>query len=134
MRKENYYRYVYSRSQIHLFYLPYLPVTRPIYRHCQDLRAAGDTGVSVRTVYPYDDTTIAVDVLCDQDTAGGGWTIIQQRKYREGVSRVDFFRNWLDYQEAFGNIEPNGEFWMGNNFIHHLTNNLNFKVINCYGI
>ena len=100
----------------------------PTCRHCEDLRALGDSGVGVRTVYPYGDTSTGVQVLCDQETDGGGWTIIQQRKYTDGVSKIDFFRNWADYQRGFGNIDPNGEFWMGNDFIHHLTSTLGLKV------
>ena len=100
-------------------------------RHCQDLLAAGDSGVGLRTIYPYDDQSIGVEVLCDQVTAGGGWTVIQQRKYIDGVPRVEFYRTWADYQESFGSIEPDGEFWRGLNFIHHLTYNLSLKVLNC---
>ena len=72
-----------------------------------------------------------MEVLCDQVTAGGGWTVIQQRKYIYGVPRVDFYRTWAYYQESFGSIEPDGEFWRGLNFIHHLTTNLSLKVLNC---
>jgi len=95
--------------------------------HCQDLLAAGDSGVGLRTIYPYEDQSIGVEVLCDQVTADGGWTVIQQRKYIDGEQRVDFFRNWIDYKGTFGNIELDGEFWMGLDFIHHLTNNLRLK-------
>ena len=106
-----------------------MPVTCPTCRHCDDLRAAGDSGVGLRTVYPYDDQNIGVEVLCDQSTAGGGWTVIQQRKYIEGRDRVDFYRNWADYKAGFGDISPTGEFWMGLDFIHHITDALALKVL-----
>ena len=97
-------------------------------KHCQDLLAAGDSGIGLRTVHPYDDPSIGVEVLCDQCTAGGGWTVIQQRKYIEGRARVDFHRNWSDYKDSFGDVSPTGEFWMGLDFIHHITAGLGLKV------
>ena len=105
------------------------PKNQPKPRHCQDLKEAGDSGIGLRTVYPYDDQSIGVEVLCDQDTAGGGWTVIQQRKYIEGATSVNFYRTWAEYQGSFGNIDPDGEFWMGLDLIHHLTSNLGLQVI-----
>ncbi|XP_069109048.1 fibrinogen-like protein A [Argopecten irradians] len=46
------------------------------------------------------------DFYCDMDTAGGPWTVIQNRQ--DGT--VDFYRNWTDYKMGFGDM--NGEFWI----------------------
>ena len=39
---------------------------------------------------------------------------------------VDFYRNWAEYKEGFGNL--NGEFWLGNDNLHLLTKNHNRKL------
>ncbi|XP_037821129.1 protein scabrous [Lucilia sericata] len=46
-----------------------------------------------------------------------GWTTIQRRY----DGSADFNRSWEDYANGFGS--PAGEFWMGNEQLHHLTLN-----------
>ncbi|XP_037823240.1 microfibril-associated glycoprotein 4-like [Lucilia sericata] len=53
--------------------------------------------------------------VCDLKTVDGGWTIIQRRQ--DGSE--NFFRNWTDYVEGFGNL--NGEFFIGLEKLYSLT-------------
>lgn len=56
-------------------------------------------------------------VLCDTKTDGGGWIVIQRRTKGD----VNFNRDWDSYKAGFGNMDPDGDFWLGNQAIHMLT-------------
>ena len=89
-------------------------------KSCADLYNAGKTSSGVYTIDP--DGSGAFDVFCDQTTAGGGWTVFQKRI----DGSVDFYRGWADYKKGFGNLS--GEFWLGLDKIHRLTNSDTFKL------
>ena len=57
-----------------------------------------------------------IDARCDMDTDGGGWLVIQRRV---SGGTENFFRNWTDYEDGFGDL--NGEFWYGLKNINCLT-------------
>ncbi|KAL2103556.1 hypothetical protein ACEWY4_000424 [Coilia grayii] len=59
--------------------------------------------------------TPELDVYCDMDTNGGGWTVIQRRK----VGLSNFSRDWKQYKKGFGTIR--GDFWLGNEHIFRMT-------------
>ncbi|KAH8411189.1 hypothetical protein KR222_010055, partial [Zaprionus bogoriensis] len=61
-------------------------------------------------------------VLCDSETAGSGWTIIQQRIN----GKEDFYRDWASYRDGFGSFE--GDFFLGLEKIHRLTTDQPHKL------
>ncbi|XP_035693525.1 angiopoietin-related protein 2-like [Branchiostoma floridae] len=63
-----------------------------------------------------------MEVYCDMQTAGGGWTVIQRRQ----DGSVPFNRTWEEYRQGFGN--KNGEYWLGNDIIHFLTEQKDYRL------
>ena len=92
----------------------------PVAKNCAELHESGNTTSGVYKINPDDEQ--AFDVFCDQTTAGGGWTVFQKRL----DGSVDFYRNWTDYKQGFGNLT--GEFWLGLDKIHRLTSQTNNKL------
>ncbi|KAI8488195.1 Fibrinogen- domains (FReDs) [Branchiostoma belcheri] len=86
---------------------------------CAAYKAAGHT---TSGVYTLGSPLSGVEVYCDMDTAGGGWTIIQRRM----DGSVPFNRTWEEYKHGFGN--KNGEYWLGNDNIHLLTTQKNYTL------
>ena len=90
-------------------------------KNCAGIYKSGERKDGVYTIKP--DNMSAFDVLCDQTTAGGGWTVFQQRL----DGSVDFYLNWSDYKQGFGNLS--GEFWLGLKKIYRLTSHDNINTM-----
>ncbi|XP_060596946.1 microfibril-associated glycoprotein 4-like [Ruditapes philippinarum] len=78
---------------------------------CLELFQQGYTEDGVYVIKPTGSST--TDVWCDM--TNGGWTVIQRRQ--DGSE--DFYRNWEEYKQGFGN--RSGEYWLGLENIHHFT-------------
>ena len=91
---------------------------------CSDiLRNNSDSESGMYPINVGDDRTIRmVDVWCDMDTEGGGWTVFHRRINGE----VDFYRSYQSYCEGFG--YPFNEFWLGNENLHHITSRRNYEL------
>ncbi|XP_069103915.1 angiopoietin-related protein 7-like [Argopecten irradians] len=79
-----------------------------VINHCADLIGYSSGVYKIGTDGPI--------VYCDMDTEGGPWTVIQRRTQGD----VDFYRPWSDFKNGFGDV--NGDFWLGNDCLHLLTN------------
>ncbi|XP_068701104.1 microfibril-associated glycoprotein 4-like [Montipora foliosa] len=84
-----------------------------IARDCAELLSVGFKESGVYTVNPANQTSF--QVYCDMKTDGGGWTVFHKRF--NGF--VGFYRGWEEYKHGFGDVR--GEFWLGNEKIHQLT-------------
>ncbi|XP_065935400.1 ficolin-1 isoform X1 [Magallana gigas] len=85
---------------------------------CKELYMNGKRKSGVYTIYPWkksDPKYRPIQVYCDMETEGGGWTAIQRRVNGE----ENFTRNWTEYKHGFGT--PYGDYWIGNDAIHQLA-------------
>ena len=77
------------------------------------MKGASQSGVY--TIQP-NNSNNSFKVYCDMETDGGGWTVLLKRQ----DGSVDFYRNWTDYKNGFGNLD--GEYWLGLDNMYLLTN------------
>uniref|UniRef100_A0A8D0BJJ1 Fibrinogen C-terminal domain-containing protein n=1 Tax=Salvator merianae TaxID=96440 RepID=A0A8D0BJJ1_SALMN len=82
-------------------------------KNCKELLDRGVVLSGWYTIYPKN--CVALTVLCDMHTDGGGWIVFQRRI----DGSVDFFLDWEFYKRGFGSQLT--EFWLGNDNIHLLT-------------
>ena len=83
-------------------------------RTCKETLDQGFDESGVYTIDPGDGHG-PFEVYCDMETDGGGWAVFQRRE----DGSVDFYRNWVDYKNGFGDL--NKEFWLGLDKISRLT-------------
>lgn len=83
--------------------------------HSSSFRVGNAICGSPNSRFYYIEVFVLVQAKCDMETAGGGWTVIQNR--HDGS--LDFNRTWQEYREGFGS--PLGEHWLGNAALYALT-------------
>ncbi|XP_035664903.1 fibrinogen-like protein A [Branchiostoma floridae] len=93
---------------------------RTNYLHdCSEIHTAmalfGDVSSGVHDIKPVG-LSNPISVYCDQTTDGGGWTVLQRRF--DGY--IDFNRGYWAFVHGFG--PTNGEYWLGLENMHYLTN------------
>ncbi|XP_037071415.1 ficolin-2-like [Pollicipes pollicipes] len=89
---------------------------RCVIHDCSELASLG-AGASGRYTMLLAPGEEPVQVYCDMETAGGGWTVFQRRQ--DDPEQLDFYRDWQSYRDGFGNVS--GQFWLGNELLHRLT-------------
>ncbi|XP_042214855.1 techylectin-5A-like isoform X2 [Homarus americanus] len=92
-------------------------------RNCLEVQELQGHRVSgVYSIWPYECCRDrVVQVYCDMETVGGGWTVVQRRDKYE--TQEDFYQPWTRYVEGFGNLTQ--EFWLGLDNLHALTSQSN---------
>uniref|UniRef100_A0A3Q1FA45 Si:ch211-157b11.8 n=1 Tax=Acanthochromis polyacanthus TaxID=80966 RepID=A0A3Q1FA45_9TELE len=95
-------------------WLSVAPVERLHPQDCAEIYRLGIKENGIYTIQP-DLHGPALEAKCDMESAGGGWTVIQNRQ----DGSVDFNRTWQEYREGFGSLQ--GEHWLGNAALHALT-------------
>ena len=89
-------------------------------KSCAEIKKNGGTSDGVYTIDP--DGKGAFQIFCNQNKDGEAWAVIQRRL----DGSVDFYRGWEDYKRGFGDLR--GEFWLGLENIHRLTNQAQQKL------
>lgn len=87
---------------------------------CDEVFQCGNNKSGVYQIWPRNRIMVgSINVYCDMEANGGGWTLIQRRG--DFKRPKDFFsKTWDHYKTGFGDLRR--DFWLGNDNIYALTN------------
>ncbi|XP_063915352.1 angiopoietin-1-like [Zophobas morio] len=103
-------KFLEAKNEI-LLYLMQLRGNFP--RNCEEVKEEGYNLSTIYRIKP-DSAPNAIEVLCDLEKEGGGWTHILH-----SFHEAQFGHGFDENKKGFG--ELSGEFWLGLDNIHHLT-------------
>ena len=101
-------------KQLEIDQQAYLLTLNP--RDCSHLASYGDYPPGLYKIMLSNELQ---NVYCD-----GEWTVFQRRF----DGSVNFYRGWEDYQQGFGNLQTDGEFWLGLEKVHQITQSGNWVL------
>merc|ERR1711962_1141077 len=82
---------------------------------CADLLNRGNTESGTYPIFVAGKT---IEVYCDMETHGGGWTVLQRRG--DFDQPTDYFlKKWAAYKEGFG--KPTEDHWVGLKYWNNIT-------------
>jgi len=89
-------------------------------KSCKTIKDSDSNAVS--GIYEVDVGREKMNLVCNMDISGGGWTVFHNRFNGE----VDFGGIWKIYESGFGDL--NAEFWLGLKHLHKLTSEGTFDL------
>nr|XP_060627855.1 angiopoietin-4 [Anolis sagrei ordinatus] len=92
-----------------------------MFQDCMEILQSGMNRSGVYTLH-INNMTEPKKTYCDMETDGGGWIVIQHRVN----GSISFQKSWKEYKQGFG--DPAGEYWLGNEAVHLLTNQAAFSL------
>ncbi|CAF3586633.1 unnamed protein product [Adineta steineri] len=93
------------------------------YVDCSEVYLAGKRTSGIYEIWPRTSPK-PFRVLCDMERDGGGWTVLQRRG--DYSQQSNFFVSWSSYRRGFGDLTR--DFWLGNEKIHTLTNQDEYRL------
>ena len=91
-------------------------------KNCKELLDAGYTTSGSYRLQPSKSALSRFRAYCDQETAGGGWTVWMRRF--DGY--LIFNRDWDAYYEGFGYLTD--EFWLGLRNMQKVMSGMTFSI------
>ncbi|XP_049529745.1 angiopoietin-related protein 1-like [Anopheles darlingi] len=91
---------------------PTTPIPKqPPFSSCKDVPSNVSGPYQIRV----QNDSAPFQVYCEQESFGGGWTVIQHRY----DGSLDFYLGWAAFRDGFGDLVK--EFWLGLEKVHQIT-------------